>query len=148
MSDTPENSDRIHGGRFAPGHSGNVSGKPKGVKNRVTLLLDKMAAADAAEVLRAVLDKAKAGDLQACATVLARIWPVRRGRPVMIDIPTVTTAADVIAAMSAVLGAVSRGEITTDEAAGIATVIEASRKSIELIDLEKRLAALEALNGK
>jgi hypothetical protein len=33
--------------------------------------------------------------------------------------------------------------MTTDEPGGIASVIEAARKSIELVEIERRLAALE-----
>jgi len=74
----PENAGRDQAGRFAKGRSGNVTGKPKGARNRASLLLDKMAQADAAAVLRAVLDKAKRGDMTAAATILARLGRCRR----------------------------------------------------------------------
>jgi hypothetical protein len=44
---------------FTPGQSGNPAGRRRGSRNRVNLLLDKMASADATAVLQAVLDKAK-----------------------------------------------------------------------------------------
>ena len=46
---------RPRGRPYRPGESGNPFGKPRGVRNRASLLLDKMAEADAADVLRAVL---------------------------------------------------------------------------------------------
>lgn len=42
------------------------------------------------------------------------------------------------------MAAISKGELTTDEASGIAAVVEAARKSIELAEIEARIAALEA----
>lgn len=133
---------------FQPGKSGNVHGRPRGAKNRATLLLDRMAHDDAQSVLRAVLDKAKSGDLQAASTILARIWPARRGRPVTLDLPAINTASDVTAALAAVMAAIADGDITTTEAAELATLIESARKSIELADIERRLAALEGAHGE
>jgi hypothetical protein len=63
------------------------------------------------------------------------------------SLPNISAPSDVIAALSVVTGAVGRGELTSDEATGIAAVIEAARKSIELVEIERRLAALEQAAG-
>jgi hypothetical protein len=53
------------------------------------------------------------------------------------------TRADVLTALSEVVSVMARGEITPDEAATIAGVIELKRKSIETVEIERRLTELE-----
>jgi hypothetical protein len=93
---------------------------------------------------RTAIDLALKGDVHALRICLDRILPVRRGRPVRVALPEITTASDVTAALAAVIAAISRGELTADEAGGIAAVIEAARKSIELVEIESRITVLEA----
>jgi len=64
-------------------------------------------------------------------------------RRVTLGLPPIQTPADVGAALSELVGAMGRGEITPDEAATIAGVLEQKRKSIETIEHEARLSALE-----
>src|SRR5208283_3832888 len=72
---------------------------------------------DAGDVVRAVLDAARSGDMTAARLVLERIAPIRRGRPVILDLPAVQSAADIAAAMTALTTAMALGEVTPDEAA-------------------------------
>jgi hypothetical protein len=58
-------------------------------------------------------------------------------------LPSIEGAADLTAALGAVLDAVSRGEITPDEGQCVAALIEARRKAHETLDLEARISALE-----
>lgn len=134
--------------RFQPGESGNRRGKARGTLNRATHLLNAMATADASKVMKVVLDKAQAGDLDACSLILSRLWPRTRGRIVSLDLPRVCSASDIPKALSAVLSAVAQGRITAEEAAGLASVIEATRKSIETCEIERRLAAVEHAAGR
>jgi hypothetical protein len=76
--------------------------------NKASLLLDKVATADAAAVMQQVITKAKAGDLDACSLLLARLWPARRGRPVHFDLPHIAKASDVTAALGAINGSAWR----------------------------------------
>jgi hypothetical protein len=78
-----------------------------------------------------VTEAAKAGDLKAAELILGRIWPLRRGRPVRLELPASKTAADISDAMSAVLGAMAEGEVTPEEAATVTAVLEAPRKALE-----------------
>ena len=128
--------------RGRPFQEGNP-GRPKGARHRSTILAEKLMAEDAEGVVRAVLDAARAGDMQAAKIVLDRLVPMRKGRPVEIELPPVKTAADVLAAMAAVLDHVAEGEITPDEGATLAGILEAKRRALETVDLERRLAALE-----
>jgi hypothetical protein len=72
-----------------------------------------------------------------------RIIPLRKGRPVVFDLPAIETAADVANALGAIAGAMAAGELTLDEAGAVAGVIEAKRRAIETVEHEERLQKLE-----
>jgi hypothetical protein len=142
--DDPENAGRNQAGRFTKGCSGNGTGNPKGTRNKASLLLDKMASGEAGAVLGALLEKAKRGDVAAATTVLARLWPVQKGRSITLDLPRIVTAADVTIALETITMAIGSGEITPEEGAAVAGVLEQHRKAIETQALELRIARLEA----
>lgn len=103
--------------------------------------------ADLEDVTRAVIGMAKAGDMTAARLILERLVPVRKGRPVPFDLPAMDTAADVSAAIGAVVAAVADGALSPEEGQAVAGILEARRKAIETVDIEARLAALEAVQG-
>ena len=59
-----------------------------------------------------------------------------------------TSVAAASKAMAAVLEATAQGELTPGEGAAIAALVEQYRKTLELTELEARLAALEANHAK
>lgn len=138
-----KNAPKKRGRPFEPGHAGGP-GRPSGSRNAATLVLDKMAEDDAKAVLQAQLTKAKEGDQRAAEIILARVWPIRKGRAVALSIPPIVTATDIVAALGAVVDAVVAGEITPDEGAAVAGVFETKRRAMETTDLAKRIEALEA----
>lgn len=109
-----------------------------------TRLAEELMADGIRDVVGRVIEAAKDGDMRACALILDRLVPIRRGRPVEIDLPKIAAPADVLAAQSRIVEALARGEITPEEAGLIADVLDAKRKAIETVDLEARIAALEA----
>lgn len=142
-----ETTGRDQAGRFVPGRSGNPAGRPKGARHAALVALDAIGAEGAERVLRKVLDLAEQGDLKAADILLRRLWPERKGRPVNLDLPPVRQAADLPAALGRIAQAVAEGEITPEEAQALASVLEAQRRAIELCELERRVAALEAEHG-
>lgn len=140
----PENStEKLRGRPFKKGVSGNPAGKPKGARHRVTLLAEKLMEDDAEAVVQAVVAAAKSGDMAAARLILDRIAPLRKGRAVEFELPSVKTAANVCQAQAAIISAVAAGHLSPEEAAVIAGLLDASRKAIELSGLEQRLAQLE-----
>lgn len=127
---------------FEPGHPGGP-GRPAGSRNKATLVLDALADESARAILEKMVEAAKAGDMRAADLILARVWPVRKGRPVTLAIPPIANAADIVSALGAVATAMAAGDITPDEGAAVASVLEAKRRSIETVDLEARIDALE-----
>jgi uncharacterized protein DUF5681 len=60
--DTNGNGKTHHGKPFAPGESGNPNGKPKGARNRATLLAEKLLEGTVEEVTPKLVEQAKQGD--------------------------------------------------------------------------------------
>jgi hypothetical protein len=77
--------------------------------------------------------------MQAARLVLDRIVPVRKGRPIRLDLPTIESAADVLTALSSTVAAMAEGEITPDEATVVAGVLETKRKATETVELALQL---------
>ena len=128
---------------FQPGQSGNPNGRRPGARNRTSALALKLMDADAEPVILALIKAAKGGDVAAIQLVLERVAPLPRNRPVQFDMPAIETAADLGEAMGAILQAAADGELTPDEAVSIASLIETRRRTIETLELEQRIAALE-----
>ena len=142
---TPPAKSRANTGQFMKGRSANPRGKKPGTKNRRTVIAEKLLAnVDVPGILAKLERQAKKGDTAAARLILDRALPVRRGMPVAIKLPAITTAKDCVAAMSVVMGALAAGRISTIEASELSNVIDATRRTIETIDLESRLAAIEA----
>jgi hypothetical protein len=89
---------------------------PKGTRHRATMLAEKIMEADAKDIVRAVVNAAKAGDPTAMRLCIERLAPVRKGRPVAFDLPQIKTAADVTGALGTIAEAMAAGELTPDEA--------------------------------
>jgi hypothetical protein len=75
---------------------------------------------------------------------LERVAPVRKDPPVVSDLPPMQTAPDAVQAAGAVLAAVVAGEMAPSEGAHVMALVEAFRRSLEMTELESRIAALEA----
>jgi hypothetical protein len=142
MTSASKNAGKTRGRPFEKGHPGGP-GRSAGSRNRASLVLDAMADEAASEILNKVVEAAKGGDLRAAELLLNRIWPARKGRPVVVDLPGIKTAADVAAALGSVAQAMAAGEITPDEAQAFSAVLESKRRAIETVELEARIVALE-----
>ena len=146
-ADASKNGGKTRGKPFKKGNPGGP-GRPQGSRNGATIALDRMAESEGEEILRKTLEDAKNGEPNARKLVLDRIWPIRKGRPVALNLPSIATGADVVAALGLVAEAVGAGEITPDEGAAVAAVLETKRKAIETSDLERRISELEKEHGK
>ena len=120
---------RTPNGRFGDGNPGGP-GRPRGAVSAAAAALDEAAIEAQRELMNVVLDKARAGDLKAIEMLWARVWPLRRGRPVAFEAPAIGCANDVQATKAAVTEAVLAGEITGHEAQPILAVIDCHRDQI------------------
>jgi len=146
---TAENAGEMQRGRpFRKGQSGNPAGKPKGARNRATVAVEALLDGEAEALTRKAIELAKTGDMAALRLCLERIVPPRKGRAVVFDLPEIETATDVVIALGALANAVARGELTPEDGAAVAGLLEAKRRALETIELEKRIAVLEAKETK
>lgn len=128
--------------RFRPGQSGNPAGRPKGARNKASKAAQDLLNASSAEVVAALIAKAKDGHAVALKLVIERIVP-RAGHSVEIDIPTVHKAADIASAVAGVIASVASGELTIEEADRIMAMLDRHRAALATDDLLLRVAALE-----
>lgn len=137
---TPErkNGGKTRGRPFAPGNPG----RPKGARNRVTLLAERLMVADAESVVRAVIDAAKGGDVAAAKVILDRVAPIAKDRTAF-RLRGLETAADAAAAMGDVIAAVAAGTISPSEGEAVSRIISAFVAALEISDFEARLSRLE-----
>ena len=100
---------------FKPGVSGNDAGRPRGSRNRATVMAAAISESDAVAITCAVVEKAKRGDMIAARLVLDRLWPAPKGGPISFAMPPMNDAAGVLAAHAALLRSIGAGEPAIDE---------------------------------
>lgn len=133
---------------FAKGVSGNPRGRPKGSRNRATLmaqaLFDVNGEAIVEKALRLALEEDNTIALKIC---IDRLVPPVKSRPLSFTLPNIRTQQDVVIAYASLLTATSAGEITVDEANSLSSILEAARRAIDAADTDERLARIEAKIG-
>jgi Family of unknown function (DUF5681) len=116
------------------GQSGNPAGRPKGSKNKATLLAeDVLGEEEVRRLVRRLYERALAGSDAALRFLLSRILPPARHARVAFDLPEPTGRAgfDAAAALEALARAVADGVIAPAEARVVASFLERGRKLME-----------------
>ena len=129
---------------FQKGESGNPAGRPRGSRNRATLLMESLLADDAEAIGRKAIEIAKQGDMAAIRLCMDRLSPPRKGEPVAFELPPLDKPADSVAAVAKIAAAVAAGELTPSEAAELAKVIDVYVRAIETKAFDERLTKIEA----
>jgi hypothetical protein len=132
------------GRRFQPGQSGNPAGKRWGTRNKVTIAVEGLMGEYGQQVAARVVKRACEGDMVAARLVLERIAPPRRGHPVHLKLPEIGDAASLMAAQAALLRAVAAGKLTPEEAEPLSAMLGAYLKTVEAVDIDRRLRDLES----
>ncbi len=82
--------------------------------------------------------------MSAAQFLARRISPEAKSAHISFELPKIEKTEDMAKATAAILHALAEGQITPDEAAAVASIVETHRKTIETVDIEERLRALEA----
>lgn len=130
-------------GKFIKGRSGNPLGRPRGVRNRATVLAEKLFEDDIEEICKQAIDQAKKGNTHAIKLILDRILPIKKEASIFIDLPNVNNAQDILEAVNLVVEAVCKGKVSPSEGELLTKIIDRQAKAIELNDFELRLRSLE-----
>jgi len=146
----PDNSgrkqDRTPTGQFKPGISGNPAGRPPGRRNHASELFDEVVNDDR---FRLIVSKAatlaEEGNTACINTVLKLRVPAPRDIDVMqpVNLPSIETAADALAALRVIAEAAARAEIDADHARILTTIVMAFIETLKVVDLDARLREVE-----
>jgi Family of unknown function (DUF5681) len=133
MAENSAQEQRKRGRPFPKGVSGNPAGKPKGMRNKATLLLAAISEDDLTAIIDKLVAKAKSGDLTAIKILLDRLVPPPKYRAVALDLPPLNagTARSKASALGAVLEAMAAGQIDPAEAEAIARLVEATAEAAQ-----------------
>ena len=126
-------------GQFSTGNFG----RPKGSRNKATIAIESLLQGQAEALTQTAVKKALEGDSMALRLCMERIAPAPKDQPVSFSLPKMHNALDASEA-ARVLTAVSEGELTPIEATRVMGLIDSSRRTLELTEIEERLQALEA----
>ncbi len=123
--------------RGRPFQKGNPGRRPGSV-NRSTLIAHAISDADKEEMVRKGIELAKGGDSQMLRFFLDRILP--KEQPIQIGLPDIQNHSDLADAHSAIVKAVSSGELS---ATGLADMLHKIARFLPDVEIEYRLRALE-----
>ena len=129
---------------FKAGKSGNPNGRPKGsgLAGRLRQAINN----DADDILQAVVDAAKGGDIQAAKILLDRICPSLKPEAQAVELPQLS-AGTLTERATAALDAVANGELAPDTAAQLINSVGMLARVVELDEMMKRVARLEEHTG-
>jgi len=144
-----ENATRKQRGKpFRKGESGNPAGKAPGTRNKATRAVQALLDGEAEALTRKCVDMALDGDSVALRLCLDRLCPPARERAIDADVELPELTADNLPrAVATIVEAVAGGHLLPGEGQALIGMLEGLRKSIELAELEKRIAALEGQGG-
>jgi hypothetical protein len=147
VSDEPINNSPKNRGQFQKGHSGNGGGRPKGSKNRSTLLFEGLLDKSGAKLIRVAIELALGGDSAVLRALLPLLLPPRKERPVAFPLPPIESAEDALRASETILAGAANGALAPSEAADLARLLEGHAKIYELHALEARIRECERERG-
>jgi Family of unknown function (DUF5681) len=127
--------------QFQKGQSGNPAGRPRGSRNKATVLMEGLLEGEAEAIARKAIEMAKGGDMAAIRMCMDRLAPARRGTAISCELPPVETSGGAAAAMAAIIAAVAAGDVTPAEAASLARVIDRYMFARSLAEFEHRRPA-------
>ena len=127
--------------RFQPGQSGNPAGRPRGSRNKSTVIMEKLLDDSAGKLTTAAIAQAIAGDPAALRACIERVAPRLRHRPVDFAMPRLVTLADAPVAIDAIAQGLAHGELNLDEAATFLRVVRDFTQSIAADERDKRAGA-------
>lgn len=143
---TSKNAMKPHSGMFKKGWKGGP-GRPEGSRNKVSLLIDEMGAADVMRAYQHLMalsvgEKDK-GDLLGCKYIVERFCPPRRGFMIdpslSEDIRQVKTQSDINAASQKVTQMVLEGLLSVEEADGLCRVLDHRLKVLTDTDVLRKI---------
>jgi hypothetical protein len=140
----PESSPSEPPVRGRPFKAGNP-GRPSGSKNKTTKMLEELSEGKAEDLIRKMIELALAGNVRCLEYCLDRLFPQRRGEPINLALPKINSVEDVATAKAAVVGALSNGTVTPEQASHVIRLLDSYAETITANDFAVRLANVESV---
>lgn len=131
-------------GKFQPGKSGNPKGRTPGTRNKSTMAAFETLRANAGALTQKVIDLAMTGDVSCLKMAIDKLLPACRDAPLQISLPKIVTVADLPQFTSAIIDAVTLGQLQPSEAEKLCKIVQAHKDAIQIGDFEQRLCDLES----
>lgn len=128
-------------GKFAKGHKS--PGRPRGSKNKISLMLEKLFEDEAEDLVRKVIEMALKGDMTALKLCVERLVPVKKDRAIPYNIGNLMDMHSSADIMLKATNALLDGEIAESQINSLSKAIDQTRQCYELTHVIKRLDTLE-----
>ena len=110
---------------------------------RHTAMLEALLDSEGEHLLRAAIERGRAGDVGALRMAIERIMPPLRDRLVTLPLEQIETVADLLKAIGVVIADVAKGKLTPTEGSTLVGMLSAMRSAFETCEMETRLRAIE-----
>ena len=142
---TPSGPDdhRDTAGHFQKGKSGNPAGRPRGSRNKATLMMEQLLEDHGQEILDKLIARALEGDTHAIGIYMDRTMPRCKERTITLDAGPIRNLQDVVNVAAAIVDALAQGEITPTEAEKAMNILRFPLDAVLALDLERRVAVIE-----
>jgi hypothetical protein len=133
--------------RGRPFKSGNKlgRGRPRGSRNKKTVLIEELLAENSHSLLSKALKLAQQGNVPMLRLLLDRVLPRPKEAAVKIGPLPMGTPEELLQAQAKVMQELGLGQLTLNEAEQIFSLIESGRRLLETHNLEDRVRAIEQL---
>ena len=129
--------------QFIKGQSGNPQGRPKG--SGLSAQLRAAIEQDAPSIIKAMIEQAKAGDIQAAKTLLDRVLPALKPESQAIHLPELVAADTMAEKARAAIDAAGAGAVSPSAASDLVAAIAGLARVVETTELQQRLDELERM---
>jgi hypothetical protein len=153
MSDSEIEIPKTRGRPFERGQSGNPTGKPRGARNKYTLLAEGLMADAAESMVQIFIEKALDGNMPALLLAMKRFVPPCRERPLQFALPPLESLADAPRAISCIAAGLANGDLTPSEAQDLGGLVQSFvnlhspvKDDLRMKALEERIAEIKVEN--
>ena len=129
--------------QFIKGQSGNPQGRPKG--SGISAKLRQAIEGEAEAIIKAMIEQAKAGDMQAAKALLDRVLPALKPESQAIHLPELVAAGTMAEKARAAIDAAGAGAVSPSAASDLVAAIAGLARVVEVTALQQRLDELERM---